>query len=115
MRPIVWLSSSLPPTRENVAPPSPEYRTPMPAYESELVFASPVPTQRPWLGSTRSAPIESVGESSVSGCHAPLPTFFQTPPSAAPAYSVEPSSASAVIRPPTCCAPPPEFDQTGSR
>jgi len=56
----------------------------MPAYESEFVFASPVPTHRPWFESTSSAPVESVGASSVSGVQ-PLPSFFQTPPSAAPA------------------------------
>jgi len=86
----------------------------MPAYESELVFASPVPTHSPWLGSTRSAPVESVGASSVSDIQ-PLPSFFQTPPSAAPTYSVEPSAASAVARPATSRAPPPEFENTASR
>src|SRR5438552_2409279 len=55
----------------------------MPAYESPLVFASPVPTQRPWLGSTASAPTESVGASSVRGVHV-LPENFQTPPSFKP-------------------------------
>src|SRR2546426_647592 len=50
----------------------------------ELAFASPVPTQRPWLGSTASAPTDSVGASSVRAVQVP-PESFQTPPSAAPA------------------------------
>src|SRR5262245_57905354 len=63
-----WLSSSVPPTRANVCPPSAERSTPIPAYESELVLASPVPTQSEWsAGFTARAPVDSVGASSVSG------------------------------------------------
>src|SRR6266545_3955314 len=101
-RPMRWLNSSSPPT---------------PVYESELVFASPVPTHSERsAGLTASAPVESVGASSVSGVHEEPPSVvFQTPPSAAPMYSVAPSVASAVTRPLTSPAPPPELDQTGSR
>ncbi len=78
------------------------------------MLASPVPTHRPWWGSTANAPVESVGASSVRGVHVP-PESFHTPPSAEPAYNVLPSAASAVVRPPTTPAPPPELLQFGSR
>src|SRR5215208_1311990 len=60
-RPTRWFSSSVPPTRWNVAPPSAERRIPVPAYESELVLASPVPTHSdPSAGLSATAPIDSV-------------------------------------------------------
>src|SRR5919201_566507 len=49
---------------------------------------------------------------------APASVDFQTPPSAAPAYTSEEfdgSTASAVMRPAERPAPPPEFEMNGSR
>src|SRR5579859_377338 len=111
------LFSSSPPTRVNVLPPSPERSTPMPAYESELVFASPVPTHRASsAGLTWRAPMDRVGASSSRGSHDVPPSVdFHTPPSAAPRYRVVPSAASAVARPLTRPEPPPELEKVGSR
>src|SRR5437868_15457092 len=109
--------SSSPPTRAKLAPPSAERYTPTPAYESELVFPSPVPTQTEWsAGSTATAPIERLGWESKTGAKCwPASVDLHTPPSAAPAQTVRPSTASAVMRPVTRPEPPPELDQLGSR
>ena len=86
----------------------------MPAYESELVFASPVPTQRPWLGVDRDRSDRKRGESSRSGDQLPALAF---PDTAVGRARVERASVDSERRytPADKPAPPPEFDHTGSR
>ena len=81
------------------------------------MFGSPVPTQMEWsAGSTATAPMDRLFCWAKTGFQClPLSVDFHTPPAAAPAYRALPSTASAVILPPTRRAPPLELDQVGSR
>src|SRR4051794_27592287 len=101
--------SSAPPTCWKLRPWSDERQTPWPAYESELVLASPVPTQREWsAGFTHSAPIEAVTWSWKAGLQCRPPSLEDhTPPSANPAYTHRPSVAIDVERPETRPQPAP--------
>jgi hypothetical protein len=59
-----------PPTSWKLLLPGRAAYTPVPAYESWLVLASPVPTHiEPSAGSTASAPTERLGMKSKIACH----------------------------------------------
>src|SRR3954471_21633656 len=84
---------------------------PAPQYESELVLASPVPTNTVWcaLGAIVIEPIEVVAKWSPMAFQVWPPLIvFQTPPSAAPRYTsfgAPGVTASAVTRPDTLWNP----------